>query len=132
MELCVLGRARGLVECFMSLTAFTRQPQVFRGVEAQSDKNTLEVRFRAQFEVLSDLFQFLRKDKTALLVDYPLKEIKEVYVRDPCVSLWRMNPTLAVRGKRRLLVGGPRIRVGRTVLCRRLLRSGVSTLLSKI
>ena len=58
----------------MSLTAFTRQSQVFRGVEAQFDKDTLEVRFRAQFEVLSDLFQFLRTDKTALVVDYPLKE----------------------------------------------------------
>ena len=132
MELCVLGCARGLVKCFMLLTTFTRQSQVFRGVEAQFDKNTLKVRFRAQFEVLSDLFQFLRTDEAALLVDYPLKEIKEVYVRDPCVSLWRMNPIPAVRGKRRLLVGGPRIRVGRNVLGRRLLRSGVSILLSKI
>ena len=132
MELCILGCAREPVECFMSLTAFTRQSQVFRRAEAQFDKNTLEVRFWAQFEALSDLFQFLRTDMAALLVDYPLTNIKEVLVRDPCVSLWRMNPIPAVRGKRRLLVGGPRIRVGRTVLSRRLLRSGVSILLSKI
>ena len=132
MELCVLGYSRGFIKCYMSLTAFTRQSQVFRGVETQLDKNTLKVRFRAQFEVLSDLFQFLRTDKTALLVDYPPKEIKGVYVRDPCVSLWRMNPIPAVRGKRRLLVGGPRIRVGRTASGRRLLRSGVSILLSRI